>query len=229
MWAMAKAVKKRTPTYWHLTGVLRYLTFAPFGYEIDAALREMTRRIGTGELWLRVEHCVDGKSQSYWLDPYVFLTKFTLELDQGGWVRLIRQGIYPRVLDCAVTEQNVRAVWPPRAAQAAPVADNVAATSTVIAPDAATKIAEEDAALPPGEARVNAALRVLEKEKGAAFYNLRAPKRLELVSEQLGAVDDSATVSPALLRKVEAKRPLKRRRLEKRRERRNKEKSRSDL
>ncbi len=121
-----------------------------------------------------------------------------------------------------------------REAPAEPTADRLTATdaldaATLPATEADTELEEPDEeTLTPGQRRINAALKNLEHDRGRAFYDLRADERRRLVEERIKIQNAKANVSSALLRQVEAMRPLKRRMLDKRREHLSKSKSRSD-
>jgi hypothetical protein len=121
---MAQAAYKHTPTDWiSLNVLLRYLSLAPFAHSIDRALHEIWQRISSGELRLKVEHHVDGKLQSYEIDPFYFRANYTLELDSYSLVRVVRRGgLQWGRRDYKVAVQDALALWPshPPASQTAP-------------------------------------------------------------------------------------------------------------
>jgi hypothetical protein len=119
---------------WTLEELLEYLTLAPFGYEIDAALREMERAISTGELPLIDEEYVDDKLKSrYRLKPFYFRSNYILEFDR----RNHRVRVAPRQREVKwgnsvfhfylVIKQDAQRVWPRRqpAPNAAPLKPKV--------------------------------------------------------------------------------------------------------
>jgi hypothetical protein len=219
---MAEAANRYTPIDQRRTldDVVRYFT-EQLGYEKDdPALRwKIWEQFLAGRLKLErhwKKYLRPEGGEYVWASEVVRPSHYrshsaldSLDFDQHGHLSFVGDPRYYTLVEPC----DFRAIWPPPAAEAAPVptegveADgnaaasstpaleqistgdrlaDVAAMSTVIESDAATQIAEEidDAALPPGEARVNAALRLLEKEKGTAFYTFRASKRLQLVKEQ---------------------------------------------
>lgn len=146
---MARAVDQHTPIEWTLPDLLEYLTLAPFGYNINRALREMSQAIATGKLPLKRVYYVDGKFHTDWLDPFRFRLHYTLELDRvTAVVRVVKRGWLPgeASFHYTVVEQDVLDLWPsrPPASQTAP--DQQPRRLTKVAkPDSRT--ADRDAAI----------------------------------------------------------------------------------
>jgi hypothetical protein len=193
------------------------------GYEKYDALWKITEHITNGLLLLNRQRWVDGLLGSEPLgnpevvDGSYFFANYMLGFNDHGRATVVPRRTewcdYHWTIDGRC---DVRALWPPLAAQTAPDQQ----PENKAGPDSEEP---DENKLTRGQRQVNNALKHLEQEKGRAFYDLRKGDRRKLVEGQV-----KTTVSLSLLGQVEAMRPLKRQMRDGRREHLDKSKSRSD-